>query len=630
MNKENKENLIPVKGLSPFKRFCMTIGELPSSYLETMTYYEMLVWFTKYMQDTVIPTINNNASAVDELQDKYIEFTDNLLDRQTTFENNLTARQENYEEKVMTLFNNLQDFVNNYFNNLDVQEEINNKLDQMVEDGILQEIIADYLNSKAIFGFDNVSSMKQATNLINGSYARTLGYYNKNDGGSALYKIRTITNDDVVDEMFIIEMSTDNTLIAELITDNLVNICQVGGQQNFSNVCNTLLSTGKSIYIPKRTFTATSTIIVSENNTELICDGDINFTSENSTLFSIQSEKNVIRFNGNLSCPTNSVCISMGGTSKLVRACNVFIHQVQQSKVALLIEPNGDLSCVQTCQFTFDRLNGTEAAIKLACGNDGQPWANANVFNGGQVHSTYPIVSRKGTNQTDRYNQNIFNNIVCTGDIDIALDLQFMEKDYFNQIRMSEGHVGTYWVKLDSCQFVHIDNFSYIDIPTIQILNSRGLSYPNYIKGAYIRDSQDAWIATDMKELNGKFILEENTILNPNIAYIEAYGDTNPEFSSSEFYHNDMMVTIGADGDNLDLRFNLPDIFERRGVNSFYVLVKNKAQNTRFQVWCGNQWYFSVPVGTAVTNKLYHVTIGGKSFTGSPTVKATEVNLVNA
>lgn len=208
MNKENKENLIPVKGLSPFKRFCMTIGELPSSYLETMTYYEMLVWFTKYMQDTVIPTINNNASAVDELQNKYIEFTDNLLERQT-----------NYEEEVMTLFNNLQDFVNNYFNNLDVQEEINNKLDDMVEQGTLQEIIADYLNSKAIFGFNNVSSMKQATNLIDGSYARTLGYYNINDGGSGLYKIREITNSDVVDEGSIIAIGTGD-LIAELVPEN--------------------------------------------------------------------------------------------------------------------------------------------------------------------------------------------------------------------------------------------------------------------------------------------------------------------------------------------------------------------------------------------------------------------------
>ena len=46
--------------LPPFKKFCMTIGELPSSYLESMTYGEMLMWFCNYLQETVIPTVNPN------------------------------------------------------------------------------------------------------------------------------------------------------------------------------------------------------------------------------------------------------------------------------------------------------------------------------------------------------------------------------------------------------------------------------------------------------------------------------------------------------------------------------------------------------------------------------------------
>ena len=52
-------NLKPVQKLKPFTRFCMTIGNLPSSYLESMTYYEQIVWFIKFLEDTVIPTINN-------------------------------------------------------------------------------------------------------------------------------------------------------------------------------------------------------------------------------------------------------------------------------------------------------------------------------------------------------------------------------------------------------------------------------------------------------------------------------------------------------------------------------------------------------------------------------------------
>lgn len=112
----------------------------------------------------------------------------------------------------------------------ELQEKINNKLDQMAEDGTLQEIIGAYLNANAVWGFDTVADMKAATNLVNGSFARTLGYHAKNDGGSALYKIRTITNDDVVDESSIIEMNDEaDNLIAEYICENnTINAKQFG------------------------------------------------------------------------------------------------------------------------------------------------------------------------------------------------------------------------------------------------------------------------------------------------------------------------------------------------------------------------------------------------------------------
>ena len=110
MNDEIKEK--PVI-LPPFKHMIMTIGELPSSYVETMTYYEMLVWFTNYLGTTVIPAINQNGEAVIELQE---------------------------------LFVNLQDYVNDYFNNLDVQNEIDNKLDEMSIDGSLTNLIKNYID----------------------------------------------------------------------------------------------------------------------------------------------------------------------------------------------------------------------------------------------------------------------------------------------------------------------------------------------------------------------------------------------------------------------------------------------------------------------------------------------------
>lgn len=161
-------------------------------------------------------------------------------------ENTLGTQMEN----VTNAFIDLQNYVNNYFDNLDVQEEINNKLNEMAESGTLQEIIESYLNSRAIFGFDNVASMKEATNLINGSYAQTYGFYNKNDGGSALYKIRNITNDDVVDNMFILPMQNQN-LVAELIIDDLY-IEQIGAKGNGINNDTTILQTAINYCINKK------------------------------------------------------------------------------------------------------------------------------------------------------------------------------------------------------------------------------------------------------------------------------------------------------------------------------------------------------------------------------------------
>lgn len=149
-----------------------------------------------------------------------------LLCKVVAYLNKVIASQNEVQgvtEEIVTAFNNLYDYVKNYFDNLDVQEEINNKLDQMTEDGTLQEIIGSYLNANAVWGFDTVAEMKISTNLVDGSFARTLGYYAKNDGGGALYKIRTITNDDVVDEATIIEMGDgSDELVAELIVEDYV------------------------------------------------------------------------------------------------------------------------------------------------------------------------------------------------------------------------------------------------------------------------------------------------------------------------------------------------------------------------------------------------------------------------
>lgn len=100
---------------SPFRRFVTTIGVFPTAFTDAMTYYECLAYLVKYLEDTVVPAVNENAEALEELQTLYIQ---------------------------------LKAFVDNYFENLDVQEEINKKLDEMAEDGSLGTIIGQYVDPK--------------------------------------------------------------------------------------------------------------------------------------------------------------------------------------------------------------------------------------------------------------------------------------------------------------------------------------------------------------------------------------------------------------------------------------------------------------------------------------------------
>lgn len=221
---------------SPFRRFVTTIGVFPTAFTDAMTYYECLAYLVKYLEDSVVPAVNENAEALKELQD----------------------------------------YVVHYFDNLDVQEEINNKLDEMAEDGTLQEIITAYLDSNVTWTFDTVAEMKGATNLVNDSYAKTLGYYNLSDGGQSLYKIRTATSYDIIDDGSLIALN-DSSLVAELVPFKEINIKQFGAKGDGTNVDTTSIQNAiyyaydhlLNVYIPSGTFIVDKPLVVLSSSNEL-------------------------------------------------------------------------------------------------------------------------------------------------------------------------------------------------------------------------------------------------------------------------------------------------------------------------------------------------------------------------
>ena len=113
--------------LRPFRFWCQKV--LPLVYDDSLSYYELLC--------KVIDYLNKTMENVNELS-------------------------ENFDE-LQQMFNTLKAYVDNYFNNLDVQEEINNKLDEMAKNGTLEKMIQPYIddfinNTYKIIGFPPLHS----------------------------------------------------------------------------------------------------------------------------------------------------------------------------------------------------------------------------------------------------------------------------------------------------------------------------------------------------------------------------------------------------------------------------------------------------------------------------------------
>lgn len=160
----------------------------------------------------------------------------------------------------------------------DITEIINNKLDEMAASGELSQIIDTYLNAGTVHGFDTVADMKASSILGDGSHAKTLGYYAKNDLGEATYKIRSKTVADTPDEMTLIAMQ-DNTLVAELMLSEEMNVRQFGAKGDGSNDdtanIQKALDTCATVLVPGGTYMIDAlTYIRPNSHNKLILDND--------------------------------------------------------------------------------------------------------------------------------------------------------------------------------------------------------------------------------------------------------------------------------------------------------------------------------------------------------------------
>ena len=177
-------------------------------------------------------------------------------------------------QNLYNAFVKIKDYVDNYFDNLDIQEEIDNKLDEMAKSGELSDIIAQYLKVASVLGYDTKASLKSADNLVNGSITRTLGESSYNDGKGSYYKIRTVTSGDVIDDNNILALANFPTLIAEKIPNPLdtpINVL-LNGVKGDGITDDTLAiqaiidnNPNRTIYFPEATYLISQPLVTPAN-----------------------------------------------------------------------------------------------------------------------------------------------------------------------------------------------------------------------------------------------------------------------------------------------------------------------------------------------------------------------------
>ena len=163
------------KNLKPFKLFALKNFPFIEADFDAITNYELLC--------------------------KIVEYLNNVINSQNEVIENV--------EELSQSFTELKNYVDNYFENLDVQEEINNKIDSMIENGTFDEIIDKYTIGKDVFRtrlYLTKLGRLNLTELANNGYSNMQAgcyvgddYYifpvikNNEEGEARLYKLNLAT-----------------------------------------------------------------------------------------------------------------------------------------------------------------------------------------------------------------------------------------------------------------------------------------------------------------------------------------------------------------------------------------------------------------------------------------------------
>ena len=123
--------------IPPFRFWCQKV--LPTVYDDSLSYYEVLNRVTEFL--------NNVITQMNTLTESEEAFQQSMNDAWENYSTDLTNEWNTYRTELTAVWEQYKTYIDTYFDNLDVQEEINNKLDEMASDGSLDALLLPYFNT---------------------------------------------------------------------------------------------------------------------------------------------------------------------------------------------------------------------------------------------------------------------------------------------------------------------------------------------------------------------------------------------------------------------------------------------------------------------------------------------------
>ena len=315
-------------------------------------------------------------------------------------------------------------------------------IDVKIKDEDARNLIAQEITdrSKLIKADENNNTVIETSNkLIESSQGREItanGTVNETYNQAVTRNFKQPVNETYSGEYNITSGDKNFNVIA---THNFIFATDYGvseASNDNSDKLNELLANNDCVVLPRGTYKFTKPIEIFRSGATVILIGAIQSTADWAIkIKGVAQNVSARRVTGS----NNGIQILDGDVAS---GGSVFSFDlIEATKIGLELNCSHENNGIQACNFYLNRISYGTVGIHFICSSNGN-WINQNVF---QNFWCFPkenntgtgIKMEKGPGQTDKFNQNHFDNFSCEG-CNLYVDLAFAKQNYFNDFRALE------------------------------------------------------------------------------------------------------------------------------------------------------------------------------------------------